>query len=154
MCPKADNSPLPFLLTGLVTSTSLSHKLYFIWCWQLLFLKAILNTECLFLNCRKMRLFQACPCTWPDWGSLLVSSWLLAFRWALCEWLSIHCLVIWMIKTYRIILVKNKNFIESDRWTMKLGQKFSLPCALSTMGVKPEEHFIPTLWSSKWLFKV
>lgn len=35
--------------------------------------------------------------------------------------------------------------IESDRWKMKLGQKSSLPCTLSKVGVKSEEHLIPAL---------
>lgn len=33
---------------------------------------------------------------------------------------------------------------------MKLGQK-SLPCALSTVGVKSEEHFIPALYERDFL---
>lgn len=37
---------------------------------------------------------------------------------------------------------------------MKLGQKTSLSCTLSKVGVKAEEHSIPALQSSELLFKV
>lgn len=77
------------------------------------FFKAKQNTEwCLLLNCKENRLSHPCPCVWSCWGSLLVSSQLLAFKWAFENGCPSFIWMTWISKIQRIILIKSKSLKE------------------------------------------
>lgn len=135
MHPKVDHSPpRPFILICLIASTFSSHKLYLIWCWQVLFLKATLSGV-FYLTVGKWG--YSSHGLVPDLTEVVF---LCHPNWAFVNGCSFSGhLDVRNLKNYSD---QGLEGIKNDMWKIKLGQKSSLPWTLSKVAVNSEEHLI------------